>query len=186
MESRLFYDIRGAEVPSGVFDLRTLKPPVRASLHRVIRQQAPALGLPETHLTEAGYVVVREPPNGPNTRWGQSVFSLQRNVEVTLGRRVQMLAKVERVYVMKFPAFTPGHWEQLAKLFSELPEWRSTKPFPHWFGPKNEPPPYVWAQITHSGLHVRGLLSPARWAGWDTWLRKNLYLFPLISEEDGF
>jgi hypothetical protein len=179
MESRSFYDVRAQEMPSGIFDLRIVSAPVRTALVRLMKQQAAPLGLKEVILSEAGYATVPEPSYGISMPWAKAVFELQRSVEIATGRRVPMLAKAERVYAIHFAAFAPEHWQQLAELFSQLPEWRGAEPTPHWFGKPSGPPPYIWGRVEPLGLHITGVLSMARWAGWDTWLRRNVDMFPL-------
>lgn len=180
MESRIFYDVRAPELPSGVFDLRTVPAPAQKAVQRLVTMHAPTFDLEAPHLTAAGFVVVPEPASGPHNYWCKGVFELQRTIETTMGRRVPLLVKVERVYAFNFPAFQAEQWGQLVELFSQLPEWKGAEPYPHWFGAPDAPPPYVRGHIERGGLRVRGMLSRARWVGWDTWIRRNISSFPLI------
>ena len=180
MERQRFYDVRSMEAPSGVFDLRFLPKPAQRGFDRLLKRLSQQFSLEGAHITDNGLLVIPEPPLGPTPVWKQSVFELQRGLEIALGRRVAMLIRVERVYLMKFVSFNKPDWRAMAVLFEQLPEWKGGKPFPHWFGDKDGSPPYIWAQITRSGLHVNGLLSRGRWIGWDTWLRRNMDQFPSL------
>lgn len=181
MERRRFYDVRSMEAPSGVFDLRLLPAPARRNFNRLLQRLCQQHGLEGASITDSGLVVIPEPSYGANPVWNQEVFDLQRGIEVALGRRIQMLLRIERVYLMNFMAFKKSDWQAMGLLFSQLPEWKGGEPLPHWFGQRGDEPPRIWAQITRSGLHVNGLLSRGRWVGWDTWLRRNMDQFPAIQ-----
>lgn len=182
MESRLYYDQRAAEVPSGIFDLRHWPPHFQRSLVKLANRHVDALGLTPVVLDGQGFAWCPEPPGGFNPRWSQGVFALQRELEVAVGSGVPMLSKIERIYRLNFPVFTPPLWAELATLFGAMPEWRGATPYPRWFGDRDGPPPFLWGAIERTGLRTRGILSYAAWVGWDTWLRRNLDSFPLLDD----
>ena len=181
METRLYYDERPSEIPSGIVDLRQWPLPFQRSLVKMADRHGGELGLEPLVLDAHGYAWCLEPEGGAHPRWSQGVFALQRHLEVAVSSRVPMLLKVERVYRLDFPHFTPPLWAELAELFGNMPEWRGATPYPRWFGERDGPPPFLWGSIEHSGLRARGILSEELWASWDIWLRRNMEPFPLLE-----
>jgi hypothetical protein len=64
---------------------------------------------------------------------------------------------VDRVYCLSFSEFTERNWSQLSAIYTSLPGWAGsgTEGLPHWFG-LSETPPYIYASVELSGLHIVG------------------------------
>ncbi|MFT5686027.1 MAG: hypothetical protein ACI8RZ_006982 [Myxococcota bacterium] len=180
METREFYDVRSPDIHSGLFDLRRWPAQMRGGLvshtNRHLAQVAPHT--PELVLNDAGYARILEPDKGPNGPWGAGVQEAHRAMEIAVGAVIPVFVRLERVYRFHFSAFDKSNWVMLANLFSQLPGWKGTKPYPHWFGLPVDSPPALWGKVEASGLRITGELQSARWAGWDTWLRRNMHEFP--------
>lgn len=179
MVQQHFHDVRALGQPSGVLDMRALPLPVRQGIPRLLHRLARDLSLAPAVVSAAGVVVIPEPPMGPNAQWFQAIFEVHRHIEVAVAHRIQMLLRVERVYLLHFQRFSDSDWNRLARLFQQLPEWQSMKPHPHWFGPPENGGLYLQAKVEPGGLRVQGTISKARWVGWDTWMRSNIVAFPL-------
>lgn len=182
METREFYDVRSPEIPSGLFDLRRWPERMQRGLitHANRHMASVAPGQPGLVLEHGGYIRMPEPDNGPNTRWHQATLEAHRALEIAVGAHIPTLVRLERVYRFQFAVFQPPHWQKLATLFSQLPGWKSAKPYPHWFGAQDDPPPKLVGKIDAEGLRIRGEIQRGRWAGWDTWLRRNMHEFPCL------
>ena len=181
METREFYDVRAPNIHSGLFDLRRWPKQMREGLVVRTNQSLTQFSTiaSEMELDEAGYARLPEPEAGPHARWISAAQEVQRTLEIAVGAHIPVLIRVERVYRFNFAAFQKRHWPTLVTLFSQLPGWKGAKPSPHWFGVPNGPPPVLWGTIEPPGLRIRGEIQSGRWAGWDTWLRRNIYEFPL-------
>ncbi|MEL6342496.1 MAG: hypothetical protein AAFV53_05145 [Myxococcota bacterium] len=176
MESDDYYDIRGPEQASGVFDLRSHPKTLREGLIQAVRRR---LSQPLPVILDAqGFAYCEEPDSGPNPHWTQQVFALQQQMEIALSQRVPMITRVERVYTINFAVFQPTDWETLAALFGQMPGWVAARPLPHWYGEPKASPPFIVARIEKQGLRVRALITTHEWLGWDTFLRKNLHRVP--------
>ena len=181
METREFYDERAPEEPSGLFDLSRWPAPMRARLITMVNQRLSQVcpSVAEMRLTEECYGRLPEPPNGPNTQWRRASLEARQALEIAVGSNLSIMVRLERVYRFNFKAFQPRDWKLLASLFSQMPGWKGSRPYPHWFGLQGDPPPRLWGKIETNGLRVRGELSQGRWSGWDTWIRRNMHEFPI-------
>ena len=178
METREFYDVRAPNIHSGLFDLRRWPKAMREGLITRVNTQFGTIAA-EMVLDAAGYARLPEPETGPHVRWSRVAHEVQRTLEIAVGAPIPVLTRVERVYRFNFAAFQKSHWSSLATLFSQLPGWKGAKPSPHWFGVPNGPPPVLWGTIEPPGLRIHGEIQSGRWAGWDTWLRRNMHELPM-------
>ena len=180
MESREFYDERSPDTASGLFDLNQWPPRLRAGLvSRANRQLMLLAGSPQMSLDANGFARIPEPDKGPNPQWSMAAVEAHRAMEIAVGTIIPVLVRVERVYRFNFATFQPRDWTTLASVFAQMPGWKGPKPYPHWFGTKDSLPPVLWGKIEVNGLRIRGEIQRGRWNGWDTWLRRNMYEFPL-------
>ena len=181
METREFYDERSPELPSGLFDLTRWPERMRVGLVALANRHLVQIEavIPQMTISADGVARIPEPENGPNTRWAAATVEAHRAMEIAVGSNIPILVRLERVYRFKFAAFGPREWQLLARLFEQLPGWKGAKPYPHWFGKKGAGPPALWGTIEKDGLRVCGELQRGRWAGWDTWLRRNIHEFPM-------
>ena len=181
METREFYDERSPEVPSGLFDLSRWPERMRVGLVSLANRHLAQIEavIPEVTIDVGGFARIPEPENGPNALWTAGTVEAHKAMEIAVGSRIPVLVRLERVYRLKFSSFGPQDWRMLARLFEQLPAWKGSEPYPHWFGKRGDTPPALWGKIEKSGLRVCGELQRGRWAGWDTWLRRNLHDFPM-------
>ncbi len=183
MESRLFYDIRPPEQPSGIFDLRRWPEGFREGLVTAGSRHLASLSpsSPSMQLIPQGYARIHEPSIGPNPQWTRLVIEVHKNLEIAVGQAIPVVYRIDRIYCFDFSVFTPQHWQLLADLFSQLPGWLGPEPYPRWFGDRGAPPPCMWGNFEPEGLHIRGMLSGGQWRGWDTWLRRNMVELPILK-----
>jgi hypothetical protein len=89
----------------------------------------------------------------------------------------------ERIYCLRFYDFTPENWQELARIYDQLPGKRYEKGVPYWFGDNESKSPHLWASVEPSGLQVAGLLPLADWQQWDEAFRQQIEASSLpISE----
>ena len=181
METREFYDERSPEVPSGLFDLTRWPARMRDGLVALANRRIVEIDSVTSHmlLDSSGFARIPEPESGPNSRWAAVIVEAHRAMEIAVGSHIPAMVRLERVYRLQFASFGPRDWKMLSRLFEQLPGWKGARPYPHWFGKEGDTPPCLWGKIEQDGLRVCGELQRGRWAGWDTWLRRNLHEFPL-------
>jgi len=169
---------------TGTFDLRDFSDQFRQQL---VRRVQTICGVRSKHINmlhadEHGFIVLPKPDQGPNLSWVTETEACHEAMEGALGRPIDALAHVDRMYGLDFKRFEQAHWNHLYHVFTELPEWVSDKPHPHWYGhSEGGHPVHLIGHRSQDGLHLLGQLLSIDLLLWDRRFQETARGLPVLG-----
>lgn len=94
------------------------------------------------------------------------------------------IAEIDRIYCFDESRWTEEHYQQLGKIFKELPGYQDPMPDrgPYWFGTDDEDIPHLWASLEPPGLQVAGVLARKDWEAWHQAFWEKIQDFPFREQ----